>query len=36
VVAVQVANMAALAKMNEIARTQPDIVAEMKKIGAMR
>jgi hypothetical protein len=36
VVAVQVANLAALAKMNEIGRTQPDIVAEMKKIGAMR
>jgi hypothetical protein len=36
VVAVQVANLAALAKMNETAKTQPDIVAEMKKINAMR
>ncbi|MEY2853336.1 MAG: hypothetical protein RL030_468 [Pseudomonadota bacterium] len=35
-VTVQVANLAALAKMNEITRTQPDVVAEMKKIGAMR
>jgi hypothetical protein len=36
VVAVQVANLAALAKMVEMTRTQPDIVAEMKKVGAMR
>jgi spermidine/putrescine-binding protein len=36
VVAVQVANLAALAKMNELTRTQPDLVAEMKKVSALR
>jgi hypothetical protein len=36
VVAVQVANLAALARMNELSRTQPDIAAAMNKLGTMR
>ena len=33
---IEVPNLAALAKMNEMQRTQPEIMAEMKKIAAMR
>ena len=36
VVAITVPNLAALAKMTEMSHTQPDVVAEMKKINAMR
>jgi hypothetical protein len=36
VVAIEVANLATLAKMNEMTRSQPEVVAEMKKINAMR
>ena len=36
VVTIAVPNLTALGKMNEMTRTQPDVVAEMKKINALR
>ena len=36
VVAIEVPNLATLAKMTEMTRSQPEVVAEMKKINAMR
>jgi spermidine/putrescine-binding protein len=36
VVAIELPNLATLAKMNEMTRSQPEVVAEMKKINALR
>jgi spermidine/putrescine-binding protein len=36
VVAIEVPNLATLAKINEMNRSQPEVMAEMKKINALR